>query len=799
MTSGPETSGPETSGRTREPLDTLVHLSAAGVSLAVSVDDGGTPSIVHWGAALGDLSADDLAALALATDPPVAHNAIDVPVRVGILPQLADGWVGTPGIEGARADGSGFSPRLQVRSIEVRGADGSAADITATPAGSTGARSSSEAAPMVSLAAPSQDGTPRAGATQPIIESHGPGTIVVGLEDPDARLAVSLEIALDAHGLVRTRATLTNTGDNAYDLRSLTLTLPIPLEASEVLDFGGRWTKERTPQRTRLVTGTHRRENRRGRTGADAAYVLHAGAPGFDFRTGEVWAIHTAFSGNHVHLAERSAQGVQLLGGGELLLAGEGRLEPGASYESPWVIGSYSDAGLDPIAHRFHRALRARPQHVDTARPVTLNVWEAVYFDHDLARLTDLADRAADLGVERFVLDDGWFGSRRDDTSGLGDWVVSPDAWPDGLAPLVDHVTGLGMQFGLWFEPEMVNEDSDVARAHPEWIMAPSADRLPLESRHQQVLNLSIPEAFDHVHQQMRKVLHSAPISYIKWDHNRDLIEAGTRSTGTAATRAQTLAAYRLLDALKAEFPGLEIESCSSGGARVDLGILERTDRVWVSDCIDPLERQQMNRWTAQLIPLELMGSHIASGVSHTTGRWHTLDFRAATALFGHLGIEWDLARATDDEIAGLRRWIALYKEQRDLLFTGDLVRGGAEDDPVRLTGVVAADGERGLFSVVVVGRSDLATLGRVRLPGLDAERRYRVRAVHVPGANDRYAPAWLATDDGAAERVGSAGTGAGAPGGEGLVLTGAMLGRVGVAVPSLNPESALVLEVTAV
>src|SRR5699024_8183888 len=220
------------------------------------------------------------------------------------------------------------------------------------------------------------------------------------------------------------------------------------------------------------------------------------------FRSG----VHTAFSGNHRHLAEQVNTGRRVLGGGELLLPGEVRLEAGERYQGPWLYASYGE-GLDAVASRFHRHLRAREHHVDRRRPVTLNVWEAVYFAHDLARLTGLADRAAALGVERFVLDDGWFGSRRDDFSGLGDWVVSEEVWPDGLGPLIDHVTGLGMEFGLWFEPEMVNEDSDVARAHPEWILGPSPTALPLESRHQQVLNLSLPAAYEHVRTQMLDLL----------------------------------------------------------------------------------------------------------------------------------------------------------------------------------------------------------------------------------------------------------------------------------------------------
>ncbi len=726
----------------------LVHLSTAGVSIVLDATDGRIPAVLHWGRALGPLSAGDAAALSLLTVPSVPTNAMDDPLRVGLLPQLGDGWLGTPGLVGSREDGSGFAPRLAVRSVTVEGES-----VTGDP------------------------------AADELVEA-GAARVVYELADEELGLGARLVVELLASGIVRARAHVTNTGADAYTVESLTVALPVPLEADEVLDFAGRWGKERTPQRTRLTVGTHLRENRRGRTGADSAYLLHVGRPGFDFRAGEVWAVHTAFSGNHRHLAERSSLGAQILGGGELLLPHEGRLAAGETYQGPWVYGAYSPAGLDPIAQAFHRTLRARPGHVDTARPVTLNVWEAVYFDHDLARLTDLADIAAHLGVERYVLDDGWFGSRRDDFSGLGDWEVSPDVWPHGLTPLVDHVTGLGMQFGLWFEPEMVSVDSDVARAHPEWIMAPSADRLPRESRHQQVLNLSIPEAWQHVHDQMHAILSAYDIAYIKWDHNRDLIESATRATGAAATHAQTLATYRLMDTLKAEHPGLEIESCASGGARVDLEVLDHSDRVWVSDCIDPLERQQMNRWTAQLIPLELMGSHIASGRSHTTTRLHSLAFRAATALFGHLGIEWDLTEASETELTELSRWIALYKEQRELLFTGDLVRDGEVDDALWLTGVVAGDRSRALYEVACVTSSDLAVVGRIRFPGLDPERRYRIEPVVIGDpARVHESPAWSA---------GEAIT-------RGIEASGAILTQVGFAAPQMPPESSRVYALTAI
>ena len=717
-----------------------VHLAASGVSVLLDVTDGRVPAIAHWGRALGALGPEGMDALCEATVPPVPQNLVDVPVRVGLLPQVSDGWLGRPGLAGSRPDGSGWTPRLITRGLRV-------------------------------------DGTPLADAHA----ETGAAQVEIDLEDPEEGLAVLLELELLPTGLLRLRARLTNTGTDPYRLDELTLSLPVPATADELLDFAGRWTKERTPQRRAFTVGTHLRENRRGRTGADSAHLLHAGRPGFGFREGEVWAVHTAFSGNHRHLAERTSSDQRLLGGGELLLPGEVALEQGGTYEGPWLYASYGD-GLDQVAARFHRHLRSRPHHVDARRPVTLNVWEAVYFDHDLERLTDLADRAAALGVERFVLDDGWFGSRRDDTSGLGDWVVSPEVWPDGLGPLVDHVRAHGMEFGLWFEPEMVSEDSDVARAHPEWIMAPSPERMPLRSRNQQVLNLSIPEAYAHVRDQMLALLGAHEIGYIKWDQNRDLLESATRATGRAAVHDQTRAAYRLMDELRAAHPGLEIEACASGGARVDLGVLEHTDRVWVSDCIDPLERQQMHRWTSQLIPLELMGSHIASGRSHTTGRLHTLGFRAHSALMGHLGIEWDLAAASEEELAELTAWITLYKERRELLFTGDLVRADRGESPLWLQGVVSSERDEALFALSAVGRADTAQHPRLVLPGLDPAAAYRVRALLPSGPPSHLTPPpWLS-------RVLEA---------DGAVLPGAALAVAGLAAPLLDPEQGLLLSLT--
>ncbi|WIB76632.1 alpha-galactosidase [Curtobacterium sp. MCPF17_002] len=691
----------------------FVHLRAGGVSLVLDCRDGALPAVVHWGAALGDLDDAELLALAVADVAPVAPNEADVPVRLAILPEPHRGWTGRPGLSGHR-DGRDWSPAFTVTSLDVQ------ARVAATGGHAHGG------------------GTAPAGGAAGVTANVG--TVTVHAADDTAGLALTLTVEMLPSGLVRTRAAVTNTAAGAYTVDDLTLALPVPSHAREVLDFAGRWGKERTPQRRELVVGTHEREGRKGRTGADAATVLSVGVPGFGFAHGEVWGVHTAWSGNHRHLAERLATGRQVVGGGELLLPGEVRLDTGATYEGPWLYAAYGD-GLDDQARRFHRWIRSRPQHPSTPRPMTINVWEAVYFDHDLARLTDLAERAARLGVERYVLDDGWFRNRRDDHAGLGDWYVDEDVWPEGLGPIVDRVRTLGMTFGLWFEPEMVNEDSDLARAHPEWILQ-AGDRLPLRSRDQQVLNLGIPEAFAYVLERMTAIIGEYGIEYVKWDHNRDLVEAG-RPGGGAAVHEQTLAAYRLMATLKERFPSLEIESCSSGGARVDLGVLEHTDRVWVSDDIDPLERQQMHRWTQQLLPPELLGAHIASGRNHTTGRVHDLAFRAGTAIVGHLGIEWDLAQATPDEEAGLASWIARYKEWRAVLHGGDLVRMDEVDDARLVYGTVAPGARDAVFFFVSTGRSEVSGTGRIRFRGLDPEAAYRVDPVVIGDGSAIVAPAW--------------------------------------------------------
>lgn len=298
--------------------------------------------------------------------------------------------------------------------------------------------------------------------------------------------------------------------------------------------------------------------------------------------------------------------------------------------------------------------------------------------------------------------------------------------WPDGLHPLVDRVTELGMQFGLWVEPEMINLDSNLARAHPDWVLS-TGNRTPIPSRRQQVLDLGKPAAFEYILHSLDALLGDYRIPYLKWDHNRDLIDSGHAPSGRAAVHDQTVAVYALMDELRRRHPDVEIESCSSGGARVDLEVLQHTDRIWTSDCIDALERQSIQRYTVLLVPPELIGAHVGSDRSHTTGRRHDLSFRAGTALFGHMGIEADLSKLTEAERAELGRWVALYQRFRSLLHGGDVVRLDHLDPSLIAHGVVAPDRSEAIFSVASSRTSDIAPTGRLVLRGLDPAAVYDV------------------------------------------------------------------------
>ncbi|MFJ4253993.1 alpha-galactosidase [Microbacterium sp. NPDC090003] len=701
------------------------HLRNGGVSLVVTTDLFGAPTIAHWGAPLTDA---DMPGLLATATPAVMNSSLDIARSFSIAPGRAHGWSGTPAIEATAADAviDGFT---LTRTVQT---DAASASFV--------------------------------------------------LVDARATVEATFTFSIDEAGVLHSSVILENIGaEHPVDVAAVRSLLPLPARAAEVVDFTGRWTNEKVSQRAAIHDGTWLRSSRRGRPGHDSSFLTLTGTEGFRFRSGEVWAAHLAWGGNQEMLVERLPEGAgahrSVLGGGELVDAGEVRLQPGETYGSPELLSAWSDEGIDGVTARFHASIRSRPSHPTTPRPLLLNTWEAVYFDHDLDTLTALATTAAELGVERFVLDDGWFRGRRDDHAGLGDWFIDDDVWPDGLAPLSARVHDLGLEFGLWFEPEMVNPDSDLARQHPDWLLG---ENPLLASRHQFVLDFSRDDVVDHIIERLDDVITRARVDFVKWDHNRDL-HASLDARGRRRVHAHTLGVYRVLDEIRRRHPRLEIESCASGGGRTDLGTLARTDRVWASDCNDPIERQSIQRGTQTLLPPELIGAHVGPTVSHTTGRHASFAFRAATALFGHAGLEWDLTTASDDDRSAIAAWTALYRELRGLLHSGVTVRGDDVDPGTLLHGAVSHDRSEAVFAWVRTETSATAQSPRVPIPGLDPAATYRVRVRDEIGGAHRHQvadPAWAAAGD--------------------LIVTGAVLAQ-GLPLPVLNPGNALLLHLTRV
>jgi len=604
--------------------------------------------------------------------------------------------------------------------------------------------------------------------------------------DERTKLGLEYGIGFDlVTGVLRISSVLTNYGAEALDLNEMaTACLPIPESMTDIIGFTGRWTQEFGRERLARPVGTYLRENRSGRTSHFSYPALLLAAADTNESQGEVYGLHLAWSGNHRLRVDSLTDGRVVASMGTLLFPGEIRLAPGESFAAPEIVGVYSADGFSALSRKFHdhvrgkllrREMRLKP------RPVHYNTWEAVYFDHDTEKLKELATRAAALGVERFVLDDGWFGARRHDMAGLGDWVVSDAVYPDGLKPLVDHVTGLGLEFGLWFEPEMVNPDSDLYRGHPDWVLQiEGVEQVPF--RTQYVLDISRVEVADYLFERIDAILSDHEISYIKWDMNRDLSHPGG-GDGQAKAVAQVHALYALLDRIRAAHPHVEIESCASGGARADMGVLAHSDRVWTSDSNDAVDRQHIQRGASLFLPPEILGCHVGPAHCHVTGRRLSMAMRAATALTGHMGLELNLLTERQTDLDQLKRAIALHKRHRDLLHDGDLYR--LDTEPQHLAfGVVARDKSDALFSFAYMTGDPNVLPGLLRFAGLDNERKYHLRLVWPEHWQAVKAPSLI-------EQLDLAGAGAD--------FTGAALMQAGMQLPHAQPETCLLFYLAAV
>lgn len=557
-------------------------------------------------------------------------------------------------------------------------------------------------------------------------------------------------------------------------------TIPLPDNMNKIMSFEGRWSNEFLRNTVDLFLGSFVRENRKGKTSHDnfPGFVVHNNST--DEQMGECYGFHLGWSGNNKLRVEHLPEGRNYAQLGELLLPGEVTLAPQTSYQSPNLYTTYSNQGFSGLSQHFHQFVRcnilAKNIH-QKPRPVHYNTWEGIYFDHDVNTLKSLADQVADLGIERFVLDDGWFNGRRNDKAGLGDWFVDKKIYPQGLSPLIEHVNAKGMEFGLWFEPEMVNPDSELFRQHPDWVLSVEGSE-QLNFRNQVVLDLTRTEVTDYLFKVVDDILVEYPnITYIKWDNNRDYNHAGN-ANGKPAIHQQTHAFYQLVDRIKAAHPKLEIESCSSGGSRIDYEVLRHTDRVWTSDSNDALDRLSIQRGCSFFFPAEIMGAHVGPRDCHITGRNVKMEMRAAVSFFGHMGIEMDPRELTQEESSLLKEVIALHKKHRSLIHSGELIRMNDNQFSVEF-GIINQDKSHALYSYNSIKEVDRTNQPKYRFIGLDEDKTYRLDLIW-PTVLKEYSPSVIGQVNG-------------------KEFSGSALIHFGMQLPRLFPQSSLIFELTAV
>lgn len=598
-------------------------------------------------------------------------------------------------------------------------------------------------------------------------------TFVARCESTEVRVTHTLQLHEQSDVLCATTRLENLAAEPLWVERCDAPSLPLPQHCDQILGFEGRWAGEFQMRRIPRFLGIYLRENRSGRTSHDSFPGVIVHTPHAGENAGEAYGLHLGWSGNHRVSVEEMPSGLVCAQLGELFYPGEISLAFGESYESPTLYGAYSSVGLTGLTQCFHHYVRdelSDARVAGKARPVHFNSWEALYFDISEEKLFELAEAAAAVGVERFVVDDGWFRNRNSDSAGLGDWFVDESVFPQGLAPLSKHVEALGMELGLWIEPEMVNPDSDLYRAHPDWVL--QADPAPrVLARNQLVLDLTRTEVVEYLFERIDALLGSCNISYLKWDMNRALHQPGG-SNGRAVTHRQTLALYALLQRVRTAHPTIEIESCASGGGRADFGILAHTDRIWTSDSNDALDRLRIQKGFSHFFPAEVMGAHVGPATCHSTGRQLSMATRAAVALFGHMGVEANLLEMDDAERRELSAAITLHKQHRRLVFSGDLVRLDTADYE-NAFGVVAGDRHEALFSYALLEGQPRGAPGRLRFAGLSSDSHYTVNVV------------WPENPASSSPSIFDALQGA--------TLSGDALMRAGMQLPLLQPHAVLI------
>lgn len=517
-------------------------------------------------------------------------------------------------------------------------------------------------------------------------------------------------------------------------LSAMSACVDLPDKDYEMIDLAGVWARERYVRRHKLDYGIQSIYSMRGCSSYQFNPFLALARENADEFQGQVYGFSLVYSGNFLAQTEVDNYDTARVLMGIHPNGFKWTLEKGESFQTPEMVMVYSEAGLNGMSQTFHKLYRtrlARGTWRDKVRPILINSWEAFYFDFDAPKLLGLADVAADLGMELFVLDDGWFGKRDDSTSSLGDWYPNEEKLKGTLKELAEKINAKGLKFGLWIEPEMTNKDSDLYRAHPDWILAEQGKRI-CHSRTQYVLDFSKKEVREYIGDMLENLLAEVPVSYIKWDMNRTFSEVfsngNDREYQGKVCHKYILGVYELYERLTSRFPHVLFESCASGGARFDPGMLYYAPQGWTSDDTDAIERLKIQYGTSMVYPVSCMGSHVSASPNHQTNRVTPLETRADVAYFGTFGYELDLLKLGEEDKAEIRRQIAFMKEKRDLIQKGTFYRLKSPFEGNETAWmIVSEDQKKALVGYYRVMQPVNVGFKRLKLKGLKEDTCYKV------------------------------------------------------------------------
>lgn len=561
-------------------------------------------------------------------------------------------------------------------------------------------------------------------------------TLILTLTDPLTGLKAELFYTLfHGSGALTRSVRFTNQGQESLCLTTaMSLCLDLPDTEYQWMQFSGAWARERHLKTRRLEQGIQSIGSLRGHSSHEHNPFLILKRPTADEFQGEALGFSLVYSGNFLAQAEVDSHDTTRILLGIHPHGFSWKLTPGQTFQTPEAVMVYTHQGLNHLSQTFHRLYQkhlARGYWRDRERPILINNWEATYFDFTEEKILEIARKARECGVELFVLDDGWFGRRCSEQAGLGDWYPNRDRLPDGIRGLAERIEELGMKFGLWFEPEMVNMDSDLYRAHPDWILQVPG-RKATHGRFQYVLDFSRKEVVDHIYQMMEKLLSESKISYIKWDMNRSITECWSGALPAdrqgEVFHRYILGVYDLYERLTRKFPQILFESCASGGARFDPGMLYYAPQTWTSDDTDAVERLKIQYGTSYCYPVSSMGSHVSVTPNHQTGRNTPLHTRANVACFGTFGYELDLNRLTLEEQEEVKEQIRFMKQYRRLLQFGTFYRLSSPfENNVTSWMTVSEDKKEAIVGWYRILSHPNGPYTRIRLAGLDPDMEYEV------------------------------------------------------------------------